>query len=102
MIKDEFSNEMINRKGDGSINGMVVGGATYIVYYLDVQYPGCEHDSTIFRASKLYKKLEQGYRPVEGALLAGDSGYEVNPQKFKRGHALWSNKWNQQNSNSIF
>ena len=73
---------MINRKGDQGINGMVVAGATYIVNYLDVQYPGSEHDNTIFRASKLFKKLEQGYRPVKGALLAGDSGYEVNKGLF--------------------
>ena len=69
---------MINRKGTGAINGMIVSGATYLVNYLDVQYPGSEHDNTIFRASKLFQKLEKGYRPVKGALLAGDSGYEVN------------------------
>ena len=68
---------MINRYGEGAINGLIVAGADYIVNYLDVQYPGSEHDNTIFRQSKLYKKLDNGYTPLAGALLAGDSGYEV-------------------------
>ena len=69
--------DYINRKGETSINCKVVAGATLKLFNVDAQWPGSEHDNSVFEQSKLFRKLEGGYRPFPNALLAGDSGYEV-------------------------
>ena len=75
---DDHYIDYINRKGFTSINCKVVAGASLKLFNVDAQWPGSEHDSSIFKQSKLYRKLENGYRPIPNGLLAGDSAYEVH------------------------
>ena len=70
--------DFLGRKHFASINCMIVAGASYRIFYVDPTWPGTEHDSMVFKKSKLHELLESGYRPFEGALLAADSAYEVN------------------------
>ena len=57
----------------------IVAGASLKIFYVDAQWPGSQHDSRIFRDSKLYKKLDdKNTRPHPDFLIVADSAYQVH------------------------
>ena len=72
---EENENQFINRHGYHSINGLFVCGADMSFYYCNAGWPGSVNDSRIFRNSSLQERLESSWRPFDGAVLLGDSGF---------------------------
>lgn len=46
---------------------------------LVARWPGCTHDSHIFRTSQIKDYLEQHHTSLEDGILLGDSGYALKP-----------------------
>lgn len=65
----------VDRKGDHSINTMVICGPNLEFFYASARWPGSVHDARVLRCSTLAQQWENGWRPFPNALLLGDSGY---------------------------
>ncbi|KAI5716463.1 hypothetical protein M8J76_006807 [Diaphorina citri] len=63
-----------NRKMYFSINVQVVGGPDLQIYDIVTRWGGSTHDQTIFNASRICHRFENG--EFDGGFLLGDSGYE--------------------------
>lgn len=64
-----------DRKGNHSINLMVVCGPNLEFFYCNARWPGSVHDSRVLRCSSLAQQWENGWRPFPNAIILGDSGY---------------------------
>ncbi|XP_054259674.1 putative nuclease HARBI1 [Macrosteles quadrilineatus] len=69
--------QYVDRKNNHSINCMVVCGPDYSFFYVSARWPGSVHDARVLRNSTLYHRMEGGWRPIEGGVLLGDSGYPL-------------------------
>lgn len=74
----ENENQYVNRHGNHSLNTMIVCGPDLRIYFCSARWPGSVSDSRVFRNSSLCDALTNGWRPVNGAILLGDSGYPNN------------------------
>ncbi len=55
---------------------MLLAGASGLVYYCKSSSPGSRHDSSVFKSSQLFHKLEvEKWSPIKNGVIAGDSGY---------------------------
>jgi len=100
LAPSEFEEQYVDRKNEHSLNIMLVCGPNLKFYDASVRWPGSTHDSRVFRNSRLFERLNGGWRPFPGAYLLGDSGYPMreylltpiaNPQnhaeqQFNRAH----------------
>lgn len=68
----------VNRKGFHSINVQCVCDADGKFINVNAAWPGCSHDSHIFRTSSVCRHMENVRNWEEGVLL-GDSGYPCRP-----------------------
>lgn len=73
----EHEAAFVDRFGDHSLNIMLVCGADMIFYYCNANWPGSVSDARVLRTSTLHDRLEQGWRPLEGGVLLGDSIYPL-------------------------
>ena len=69
----------VDRHGNHSLNCMVVCGPDLSFYYVSARWPGSVND--VLRNSSLYRRMEEGWRPVPGAVILGDSIYPLNQPK---------------------
>ncbi|XP_036340840.1 putative nuclease HARBI1 [Rhagoletis pomonella] len=69
-----------NRKGNYSLNVMLLCDHELKVRYVDASHPGASHDSFIWNTSDLRAHFEQDYlRGVTNFWLLGDAGYPLEP-----------------------
>ncbi len=72
----KFRGPFRNRKGTLSINCILLAGASGLVYYCKSSSPGSRHDSSVFKSSNLFHKLDvEKWSPVKNGVIAADSGY---------------------------
>ncbi len=72
----KFRGPFRNRKGGLSINCMLLAGASGLVFYCKSSSPGSKHDSTVFKSSALFHKLDtENWTPLKNGIIAADSGY---------------------------
>ena len=65
-----------NRKGTVSINCMLLVGASGKTFYCSSSSPGSRHDSSVFKNSPLFHKLnDERWTPMQNGVIAADSGY---------------------------
>ncbi|XP_039299968.1 putative nuclease HARBI1 [Nilaparvata lugens] len=67
----------VDRKGNHSINCMVVCGPNLEFYYVSAKWPGSVHDARVLRNSTLFQRFEGGWRPIQKSVILGDSGYPL-------------------------
>lgn len=67
----------VDRKGNHSINAIVVCGPKLEFFYGSARWPGSVHDARVLRNCSLFESWESGWRPFPGAVLLGDSGYPL-------------------------
>ena len=67
----------VDRHGNHSLNCMVVCGPDLSFYYVSARWPGSVNDARVLRNSSLYRRMEEGWRPVPGAVILGDSIYPL-------------------------
>ena len=67
----------VDRKGDHSLNIMMVAGPNFEFYYASCKWPGSVNDARVLRCSSLYEKWNNGWRPFDNAILLGDSIYPL-------------------------
>ena len=78
IVGDNAPARFYNRKGRYSLNVQVIGDAFHRIRDIDVRYPGCAHDSTIWNYSSARNHLmRQPYH------LAGDAGYPLSETLIK-------------------
>jgi hypothetical protein len=63
-----------HRKMRYAINVQVIGNDKHLIYDINVDWPGCTHDSRIWKNSAVKRVIERQRR----YLLAGDSGYSIS------------------------
>lgn len=73
----ENEEQFVNRHGDHSINCLVVCGPDLQFYYAYANWPGAVHDSRVLKNSGLFRKMEEGWRPLMNSVLLADSGYPL-------------------------
>lgn len=73
----ENESAYVDRKGNHSINCMVVCGPNLEFYYVSANWPGSVHDARVLRNSNLFQRMEGGWRPIPKAIILGDSGYPL-------------------------
>lgn len=73
----EHEEQFINRHGNHSLNCMVVSGPDHSFYYVSARWPGSVHDSRVLRNTNLYRRMQNGWRPIHNAVILGDSGYPL-------------------------
>ena len=67
-----------NRKSRKSINAMICAGMTGIIYAIEADSTGSQHDSVALERSILYQRfMHDHWIPFEGSYLAADLGYRV-------------------------
>jgi nuclease HARBI1 len=74
---NKYEEQYVDRNGDHSLNCMFVCGPNRKFYWSKTGAPGHQHDARVFRESILATRLESGWRPFQGAVLLGDSGYAL-------------------------
>ncbi len=74
----EYEEQFVDRKGNHSLNAMMVCGPEMQIYYCNVNRPGATNDARVLRTSSLANKFKSGWRPFPSALLLGDSAYPVS------------------------
>lgn len=67
----------VDRHGMHSINVMAVCGPKLNFFYVNANWPGSVHDARVLRNSILYNRMEEGWRPIQGGYLIGDSAYPL-------------------------
>ena len=72
---NESESQFVNRHGYHSINVLVVCVHDLRFYYCNARWPGSVNDSRILRTSSFQRRLKAGWRPFNGAVLLGDSGF---------------------------
>lgn len=77
LLGGEMAEHFRNRKGYFSVNVQTICNSDLQIMDIVARWPGASHDSTIFNASSIRRKFEDGVMG-HGVLLA-DSGYEVRP-----------------------
>uniref|UniRef100_A0A915INX8 Putative nuclease HARBI1 n=1 Tax=Romanomermis culicivorax TaxID=13658 RepID=A0A915INX8_ROMCU len=70
--------QYVNRKGVHSLNCMMICGPDYKFYYVNSRWPGSVNDARVLRTSNIAGRFDNGWRPIPGAVLLGDSGYPNN------------------------
>lgn len=73
----------VDRKGQHSINVMVVAGPDFRFYAVNSNFPGSVHDSRVLQCSSFYNKWnDEEWRPFPSAIILGDSGYPLRKWLF--------------------
>lgn len=72
-----FEAAFVDRNGNHSINCMIVSGPNMEICYVSANWPGSVHDARVLRNSTLCQTMEEGWRPIPGAIILGDSGYPL-------------------------
>lgn len=72
-----FENAFVDRKGEHSINAVMVCGPEMQFYFVNANAPGSVHDARVFALSSLSRRLELGWRAFPRNVLLGDSGYPI-------------------------
>lgn len=68
--------QYVDRKGNHSLNVMLVAGPQHQFVACNASWPGSVNDARVLRNSRLYNAFElDGYRPFPGAVILGDSIY---------------------------
>ena len=70
-------NNYVDRKGDHSVNVMLVCGPDLQFYYVNANWPGSVHDARVLRNSAMYFRMEEGWRHIENGIILGDSAYPL-------------------------
>ena len=73
----ENESHYVDRKGNHSINAMMVAGPDLTFYYVSAKWPGSVADARVLRCSSLCTRWENGFRPFSNAILLGDSAYPL-------------------------
>lgn len=73
----EHEEAYVDRHGNHSISCMVVCGPDLQFYYSYANWPGSTHDSRVLRNSCLFRRMENGWRPIQNGIILGDSAYPL-------------------------
>ncbi|XP_031348432.1 putative nuclease HARBI1 [Photinus pyralis] len=75
------AHNFLNRKGYYSLNVQIICDAELKILSINANYPGSNHDSFIWRQSRIRHFLLQQYHAngLRGSWLLGDSGYMLEP-----------------------
>lgn len=73
----EGENDYVNRKSFHSINVQCITDHTGKFLDVVAKWPGCTHDSFIFRNSDVKEYLERNHKTLDKGILLGDSGYQL-------------------------
>ncbi|XP_065361950.1 putative nuclease HARBI1 [Calliphora vicina] len=73
----EHEEAYFDRHGNHSISCMVVCGPDLQFYYSYANWPGSTHDSRVLRNSCLFRRMENGWRPIQNGIILGDSAYPL-------------------------
>ena len=73
----EDENSFVCRKGYHSINCQTMSDADMKFADFVVRWPGCTHDSFIFRSSEVHDYLRDNHTTLEKGVVLGDSGYAL-------------------------
>jgi len=74
----ENEEQFVDRKGNHSINVMMVCGPDLTFYNVTARWPGSVHDARVLRNSTLSTKFEEGWRPFPNAVILGDHYFQYN------------------------
>ena len=71
----EFEAAYFDRKGNHSLNAMIICGPEMQIYYINSNRPGSVHDARVFSTSALKTQFDAGWWPFPRAVILGDSAY---------------------------
>ena len=75
----DWRGECRNRKNSLSLNVMLICGASYRIYACVSKYGGSNHDSQIFKNSRLPQLIRDGqFEVIPNGVLLGDQAYDVS------------------------
>lgn len=79
-LKKDVEMAYINRSGFHSLNVQIIADANHLIRNVNARFPGSNHDSCIWRNSKVRTHLERRYNcGVYNEYLFGDTGYPLEP-----------------------
>ena len=71
--------QFVDRKGNHSLNVLLVCGPDYQFVFCNSSWPGSVNDARVLRRSNIFQAFEHNnFRPFPGAVLLGDSVYPCN------------------------
>ena len=74
----ENEEQFVDRKGDHSLNVMLVAGSNHQFFSCNARWPGSVHDTRVLRNYVVFNVFHNGWRPFPDAVILGDAGYPCN------------------------
>ena len=74
--------DFVDRRGNHSINVMLVCSPDVSLCYVNASRSGSVNNALVLRNSRMYSKLEEGWRPIDDSLIFGGSAYPVRSWLF--------------------